>query len=70
MVFESGDWLVGGDIKVLELIRRGDGLHAYRLTANELRAKFKEIGADAAFAFQLRNPTRNGHAFLMQVWAR
>ena len=32
----------------------------------ELRAKFKEMGADAVFAFQLRNPVHNGHALLMQ----
>merc|ERR1719221_1474970 len=32
----------------------------------ELRQKFKEMGADAVFAFQLRNPVHNGHALLMQ----
>jgi 3'-phosphoadenosine 5'-phosphosulfate synthase len=67
MIYESGDWLVGGDIEVLERIRWGDGLDSYRLTPNELRAKFKEMGADAVFAFQLRNPIHNGHALLMQV---
>lgn len=69
MIYESGDWLVGGDIEVLEHIRWGDGLDSYRLTPNELRAKFKEMGADAVFAFQLRNPIHNGHALLMQVCA-
>jgi hypothetical protein len=67
MIYESGDWLVGGDLEVLERIRWGDGLDGYRLTPNELRAKFKEMGADAVFAFQLRNPIHNGHALLMQV---
>lgn len=66
MINESGDWLVGGDLEVLERIRWGDGLDCYRLTPNELRAKFKEMGADAVFAFQLRNPIHNGHALLMQ----
>lgn len=33
----------------------------------ELRAKFRQMGADAVFAFQLRNPVHNGHALLMQV---
>lgn len=42
-----------------------DGLDQYRLTPNELRSKFKEMGADAVFAFQLRNPIHNGHALLM-----
>ncbi|XP_066991783.1 bifunctional 3'-phosphoadenosine 5'-phosphosulfate synthase isoform X2 [Anabrus simplex] len=66
MIYESGDWLVGGDLEVLERIRWNDGLDHYRLTPNELRAKFKEMGADAVFAFQLRNPIHNGHALLMQ----
>lgn len=66
MIYESGDWLVGGDLEVLKRVRWYDGLDCYRLTPNELRAKFKEMGADAVFAFQLRNPIHNGHALLMQ----
>lgn len=50
------------------LIRWNDGLDEYRLTPMELRAKFRQMGADAVFAFQLRNPVHNGHALLMQVW--
>ena len=46
--------------------RRHDGLDAYRLTPQQLRDKFDELGADAVFAFQLRNPIHNGHALLMQ----
>ncbi|XP_074647362.1 bifunctional 3'-phosphoadenosine 5'-phosphosulfate synthase-like isoform X1 [Tubulanus polymorphus] len=65
MVLESGDWLVGGDLEVLERIRWNDGLDVYRLTPKELRRKFRELGADAVFAFQLRNPIHNGHALLM-----
>ena len=62
----SGDWLMGGDLEVLERIRWNDGLDGYRLTPNELRARFRQMGADAVFAFQLRNPIHNGHALLMQ----
>nr|XP_022917810.1 bifunctional 3'-phosphoadenosine 5'-phosphosulfate synthase-like [Onthophagus taurus] len=65
IISESGDWLVGGDLEVLERIRWNDGLDEYRLTPNELRAKFNLMGADAVFAFQLRNPIHNGHALLM-----
>lgn len=65
MIYESGDWLVGGDLAVLDRIRWNDGLDEYRLTPKELRARFREIGADAVFAFQLRNPVHNGHALLM-----
>ena len=67
MVLESGDWLVGGDIEALERIRWNDGLDDYRLTPVELRSEFKRRGADAVFAFQLRNPVHNGHALLMKV---
>ncbi len=44
MIFDSGDWLCGGDLEVLERIKWNDGLDQYRLTPNELRAKFKELG--------------------------
>ncbi|XP_068630880.1 bifunctional 3'-phosphoadenosine 5'-phosphosulfate synthase [Battus philenor] len=66
MIEESGDWLVGGNLEVFERIRWNDGLDSYRLTPNELRQKFRELKADAVFAFQLRNPIHNGHALLMQ----
>lgn len=67
MIYESGDWLIGGDLEVLERIKWNDGLDEYRLTPNQLKAKFKDMKADAVFAFQLRNPVHNGHALLMQV---
>lgn len=53
MIEEAGDWLVGGNLEVLERIRWNDGLDVYRLTPNELRQKFKELNADAVFAFQV-----------------
>lgn len=43
MINESGDWLVGGDLEVLQRIRWDDGLDQYRLTPLELRAKFREM---------------------------
>lgn len=65
LIIESGDWLVGGDLEVLRRVRWNDGLDQYRLTPRELRMKFRTVGADAVFAFQLRNPIHNGHALLM-----
>ncbi|XP_068597309.1 bifunctional 3'-phosphoadenosine 5'-phosphosulfate synthase 2-like [Brachionichthys hirsutus] len=65
MVMEGGDWLVGGELEVLERIKWNDGLDQYRLTPQELKQKFKDMKADAVFAFQLRNPVHNGHALLM-----
>lgn len=41
---ESGDWLVGGDLEVLDRIVWNDGLDEYRLTPQELRLKFRNIG--------------------------
>lgn len=66
MIMQSGDWCVGGELEVLERIRWEDGLDQYRMTPLELRQKFNDMGADAVFVFQLRNPIHNGHALLMQ----
>uniref|UniRef100_A0A1I8JBK0 APS kinase n=1 Tax=Macrostomum lignano TaxID=282301 RepID=A0A1I8JBK0_9PLAT len=64
-ILASGDWLIGGELKLLEHIKWHDGLDHYRLTPRQLRARFAEMNADAVFAFQLRNPVHNGHALLM-----
>lgn len=45
MVMESGEWLVGGDLQVLDRIYWGDGLDQYRLTPAELKQKFKDLNA-------------------------
>lgn len=65
-VLESGNWLLGGDVAVVQKIQFNDGLDKYRKTPNELRAIFEDKNADAVFAFQLRNPIHNGHALLMR----
>ena len=67
MINESGDWLVGGDLKVFERVQWNDGLDKYRLTPKELRERRKDLGAEVMFAFQLRNPIHNGHALLIKV---
>lgn len=70
MIYEQGDWLAGGELEVLHRVEWGDGLDKYRKTPLELRAKFEEMGADAVFVFQLRNPVHNGHALLMTDTAK
>ncbi len=40
----SGDWLVGGDLHVIEPIKWNDGLDKYRLSPRQLRAEFKKAG--------------------------
>jgi len=49
MVNESGDWLCGGDLEVLERIYWNDGLDEYRLTPMELRAKFRQLNVCRPF---------------------
>ncbi|KAK1387869.1 Sulfate adenylyltransferase [Heracleum sosnowskyi] len=61
----SGNWLLGGDLEVIEPIKYHDGLDRFRLSPSELREEFTRRNADAVFAFQLRNPVHNGHALLM-----
>lgn len=61
----AGNWLIGGDLEVIEPIKYNDGLDDYRLSPAQLRQEFEKRGADAVFAFQLRNPVHNGHALLM-----
>jgi len=66
-IFASGDFLVGGELEVLDRILWNDGLDSYRKTPLELQAEFKARGCeDCVYAFQLRNPVHNGHALLMQ----
>ena len=47
MIYESGDWLCGGDLEVMERIHWNDGLDEYRLTPNELRARFSQINVSS-----------------------
>lgn len=42
---EQGDWLIGGDLQVLDRIRWNDGLDQYRFTPTELKQKFKDMNA-------------------------
>lgn len=65
VITSAGNWLVGGDLEVLEPIKYNDGLDRYRLSPQQLRKEFDHRQADAVFAFQLRNPVHNGHALLM-----
>ncbi|PKU85545.1 ATP sulfurylase 1, chloroplastic-like [Dendrobium catenatum] len=64
-ISEAGNWLIGGDLLVIEPIKYNDGLDKYRLSPADLREEFTRRNADAVFAFQLRNPVHNGHALLM-----
>jgi len=67
VLIAGGEWLLGGEIELLERIKYNDGLDNWRLTAKEVMAKFEAKGADAVYAFQTRNPTHAGHAYLMRT---
>ncbi|CBJ26660.1 similar to 3-phosphoadenosine 5-phosphosulfate synthase 2 isoform 2 [Ectocarpus siliculosus] len=66
-IYSGGDWLIGGEIQLLDRIRYNDGLDKWRLTATEVREEFAKKGADVVYAFQTRNPTHAGHAYLMRT---
>lgn len=40
-IANAGNWLIGGDLEVLERIKYNDGLDHYRLSPAELRAEFE-----------------------------
>jgi adenylylsulfate kinase (apsK) len=65
-IYSGGDYLIGGEVELLDRIRYNDGLDKWRKTARELMDEFKEKGADTVYAFQTRNPTHAGHAYLMR----
>uniref|UniRef100_A0AAV1U9P6 Adenylyl-sulfate kinase n=1 Tax=Peronospora matthiolae TaxID=2874970 RepID=A0AAV1U9P6_9STRA len=64
-ILKSGEYLLGGEIELLSRIKYNDGLDEYRMTPMELRDRFREMNADVVLAFQTRNPTHAGHAYLM-----
>ncbi|KAF6161816.1 hypothetical protein GIB67_008577 [Kingdonia uniflora] len=64
-ISNAGNWLIGGDLEVIQPIKYSDGLDRFRLSPAQLREEFTLRNADAVFAFQLRNPVHNGHALLM-----
>jgi len=55
MIYESGDWLCGGDIEVLQRIIWKDGLDQYRLTPLELRAKFGKLNVSQVYEIRILN---------------
>ena len=65
IIYNSGDYIVGGDLEVLKEVKYGDGLDQYRVSPRQLREEYRKREADAIFFFQLRNPIHNGHALLM-----
>eukprot|EP01050_Picozoa_sp_SAG11_P016417 SAG11_NODE_2240_length_3647_cov_1.852311_1_plen_860_part_00 len=63
---DVGDWMLGGDLEVLDRIRAHDGLDALRMTPAEIREELDKSGADTVFALQLSEPMHNGHVLMLR----
>ena len=69
MVMESGDWLAGGELDVLERIKWDDGLDQYRLTPRELRQRFKDMKAGKPEVLQSSRGFLHEQPVVMQsIW--
>jgi len=63
----QGDFLVSAEsTRFFERIKFNDGMDKYRFTPREISEQIKERGADAVYAFQVRNPLHNGHVLLLK----
>jgi 3'-phosphoadenosine 5'-phosphosulfate synthase len=63
----QGDFLISAEsTRFFERIKFNDGMDMYRYTPKEISEQIKERGADAVYAFQVRNPLHNGHVLLLK----
>ena len=65
-IMAEGNWLLSGETKFVKKIVYNDGLDAWRLTPSQIQEQVKAKGADAVYAFQVRNPLHNGHVLLLK----
>ncbi|KAK3145346.1 hypothetical protein QOZ80_4AG0327660 [Eleusine coracana subsp. coracana] len=63
-ITSAGNWLIGGDLEVLEPIKYNDGLDHYRLSPQQLRNEFDKRGADAVFALQQQQQQQQQSLFI------
>ena len=66
-ILAQGDYLVSGQsMRYVRKVEFKDGMDQYRQTPREINDQIKKRGADAVYAFQLRNPLHNGHVVLLK----
>jgi 3'-phosphoadenosine 5'-phosphosulfate synthase len=66
-IFAQGDFLVSGSrMRFVKEVKFNDGLDQYRQTPKQIHEQIVSRGADAVYAFQLRNPLHNGHVILLK----
>uniref|UniRef100_A0A915CTV3 Sulphate adenylyltransferase catalytic domain-containing protein n=1 Tax=Ditylenchus dipsaci TaxID=166011 RepID=A0A915CTV3_9BILA len=56
LIHDSGDWLLGGELEVMDRIRFNDGLDEYRKTPKELRQHFQDAGDQEGVVEALQQP--------------
>jgi 3'-phosphoadenosine 5'-phosphosulfate synthase len=63
----QGNWLISGSsMHFTKRVTFDDGMDKYRYTPAEINDLIKARGADAVYAFQVRNPLHNGHVLLLK----
>ena len=63
----QGNWLISGaNMHFTKRITFDDGMDKYRYTPSEISDLIKARGADAVYAFQVRNPLHNGQVLLLK----
>lgn len=63
----QGNWLISGSsMHFTKRVTFNDGMDKYRYTPSEINDLIKARGADAVYAFQVRNPLHNGHVLLLK----
>jgi 3'-phosphoadenosine 5'-phosphosulfate synthase len=66
-IMKQGEWLVSGaSMSFTKRVTFDDGMDKYRYTPSEIADQIKARGADAVYAFQVRNPLHNGHVLLLK----
>ena len=65
-IMTQGDWLISGEsMHFCKHVMFNDGIDKYRMNPRQIQAAIKAKGADAVYAFQVRNPLHNGHVLLL-----
>jgi len=66
VLYEQGDTLLGGPLRVIERPHYDD-FPQYRLTPAQTRAAFAELGWKTVVGFQTRNPVHRAHEYIQKA---
>lgn len=65
-IFREPEWLVGGDVFVLQLPSHPPEIQKHYLTPQETRSIFQSRGYKRVVGFQTRNPLHRAHEYLVK----